>query len=149
MYFCVSTKILYLFKIKQKHTKMFKNLIITCFLGLSAVILGAFGAHALKESLTITELQSFETAVRYQMYHVLVLLFVNLFKDFTEKQKRNLSSVFFTGIIFFSGSIYIIQLTPVTAKSIWFVTPLGGLFFIIGWIMMIVIFLKNEQRNKK
>ena len=122
---------------------MFKNLIITCFFGLSAVVLGAFGARALKEILTSDQLLSFETAIRYQMYHVIVLLFVNTFEAFSLKQKNTISSLFFAGILFFSGSIYLIQLTSVTAKSIWFVTPLGGVFFIIGWISMIVVFVKK------
>jgi uncharacterized membrane protein YgdD (TMEM256/DUF423 family) len=122
---------------------MFKNLIIACFLGLSAVILGAFGAHALKESLTIDQLQSFETAVRYQMYHAIVLLFVNIYDGFSIKQKNRISYLFILGILLFSGSIYVIQLTFITAKLIWFVTPLGGLFFIIGWMSMIVIFVKK------
>ena len=67
---------------------MFKNLIITCFLGMLAVILGAFGAHVLKETLTPSQLLSFETAVRYQMYHVIVLLFVNIYDGFSSKQKK-------------------------------------------------------------
>lgn len=123
---------------------MYKNLIITCVLGLLAVILGAFGAHALKEILTPSQLLSFETAVRYQMYHAIVLLFVNIFDEFSQKQKNTISYIFFFGILFFSGSIYLIQLTSISAKSIWFVTPLGGLFFIIGWGSMIVIFLKKH-----
>ncbi len=122
---------------------MFKNLIITCFLGVLAVCLGAFGAHALKEVLTSDQLLSFETAVRYQMYHAIVLLFVNTFDGFSEKQKNTISYIFFLGILFFSGSIYLIQLTSISAKSIWFVTPLGGLFFIIGWVLMIVLFVKK------
>ncbi|WP_405564993.1 DUF423 domain-containing protein [Polaribacter sp. Asnod6-C07] len=126
---------------------MFKNLVITCFLGLSAVVLGAFGAHALKETLTVAELQSFETAVRYQMYHTIVLLFVNIYKGFSIKQKNTISYFFFLGILFFSGSIYLIQLTKITAKSIWFITPLGGLFFIIAWISMIIIFLIKNRKN--
>lgn len=125
---------------------MFKNLIVSCFLGLSAVILGAFGAHALKETLTVEGLQSFETAVRYQMYHVLVLLIINLYTGFTEKQKNTISYLLFSGIILFSGSIYCIQLTSITAKSIWFTTPLGGLFFIIAWFSMIVIFVKKLRK---
>ena len=124
---------------------MFKNLIITCFLGVLAVCLGAFGAHALKEVLTSDQLLSFETAVRYQMYHAIVLLFVNTFDGFSEKQKNTISYIFFLGILFFSGSIYLIQLTSISAKSIWFVTPLGGLFFITGWISMIVIFVKKYK----
>lgn len=122
---------------------MFKNLIITCFFGLSAVILGAFGAHALKEILTSDQLLSFETALRYQMYHALVLLFVNTCEAFSRQQKNLISYLFFAGILLFSGSIYFIQLTPFTAKSIWFVTPLGGVFFIVGWISMIMIFVKK------
>ena len=126
---------------------MFKNLILTAILGLIAVGLGAFGAHALKSSLTVEQLQSFETAVRYQMFHVLVLLFVNGFNHFSNQQKNRISYLFFLGILFFSGSIYLINLTSVTAKSIWFITPLGGLFFIAGWVLMIVIFLKNHKKN--
>ncbi|WP_430927881.1 DUF423 domain-containing protein [Polaribacter marinivivus] len=126
---------------------MFKNLIITCFLGLTAIILGAFGAHALKEILSLEQLNSFETAVRYQMYHVIVLLIVNLFDGFTTKQKNTISILFFIAIILFSGSIYLIQLTQITAKSIWFITPLGGLFFILGWLLMIVIFAKKMNKN--
>ncbi|MFY9241915.1 MAG: DUF423 domain-containing protein [Polaribacter sp.] len=126
---------------------MFKNLIIACFLGLFAVILGAFGAHALKESVTADQLLSFETAVRYQMYHAIILLFVNIYEGFSVKQKNSISYLFFFGILFFSGSIYLIQLTSISAKSIWFVTPLGGLFFIIGWISMIVIFVKKYRHK--
>jgi uncharacterized membrane protein YgdD (TMEM256/DUF423 family) len=128
---------------------MFKNLIITGFLGMFAIILGAFGAHALKEVLTSDQLLSFETAVRYQMYHVLVLLFVNTYEGFTKKQKNRISYLFVLGILFFSGSIYAIQLTSITAKSIWFITPLGGLFFIIGWLSMIMIFVKKIREHVK
>ena len=126
---------------------MFKNLIITCFLGLSAVILGAFGAHALKDILTSDQLLSYDTAIRYQMYHVIVLLFVNIFESFSVKQKNTISYLFFVGILFFSGSIYVIQLTNLTAKSIWFITPLGGLFLIVGWFSMIVIFAKKRVKK--
>ncbi|MFQ3181945.1 MAG: uncharacterized membrane protein YgdD (TMEM256/DUF423 family) [Polaribacter sp.] len=126
---------------------MFKNLIITCFLGMTAIILGAFGAHALKETLTIDQLLSFETAVRYQMYHALVLLFVNIYEGFSLVQKNNLSWLFFFGIFFFSGSIYLIQLTEITAKSIWFITPLGGLLLAVGWGCMLVYFIKKQLKK--
>lgn len=127
---------------------MFKNLIITCFLGMLAIVLGAFGAHALKEILSPEELLSFETAVRYQMYHVIVLLFVNIYNGFSTSQKNTISYIFFLGILFFSGSIYTIHLTTLSAKSIWFITPLGGLVLIIGWISMITIFVKKYVKNK-
>ena len=127
---------------------MLKNLIITCFLGMLAIVLGAFGTHALKETLTPNQLLSFETAVRYQMYHVIVLLFVNIYDGFSSKQKNTVSYLFFVGILLFSGSIYLIQLTSISAKSIWFVTPLGGLTLIVGWLLMITIFVKKLQKNK-
>ena len=127
---------------------MFKNLIITCFLGLIAIVLGAFGAHALKDVLSSSQLSSFETGVRYQMYHAIVLLFVNIFDGFTTAQRNKISFIFFLGILLFSGSIYLIQLTSITARSIWFITPLGGLILMIGWFTMIVIFLKKSQKNK-
>jgi uncharacterized membrane protein YgdD (TMEM256/DUF423 family) len=126
---------------------MFKNFIITCFLGMLAIILGAFGAHALKELLTSEELSSFNTAVQYQMYHVIVLLFVNGYAAFSVKQKNTISWLFFFGILLFSGSIYAIQLTAITAKSIWFVTPLGGLFFILGWGFMLLVFFQKLRKK--
>ena len=126
---------------------MFKNYIIICFLGMLAIIFGAFSAHALKDILTTEGLSSFNTAVQYQMYHVIVLLFVNGYAAFSIKQKNTISWLFFFGIFLFSGSIYAIQLTPVTAKSIWFVTPLGGLFFILGWGFMLVVFFQKMRKK--
>jgi uncharacterized membrane protein YgdD (TMEM256/DUF423 family) len=126
---------------------MFKNLVITCFLGLVAVILGAFGTHALKEILNSAQLLSFETAVRYQIYHVIVLLFVNTYDGFSSQQKNKISYLFFGGVLLFSGSIYVLQLTAITAKSIWFLTPLGGLFLIAGWSLLIMVFLKKCFRK--
>jgi uncharacterized membrane protein YgdD (TMEM256/DUF423 family) len=126
---------------------MFRNIIITCFLGLSVVLLGAFGAHAFKEILTLEQLLSMETGLRYQMYHVIVLLFVNTFEGFSMKQRNTLSYIFFLGVVFFSGSIYLIQLTSITARSIWFITPLGGLFLIMGWVSMIIIFVRKGKNS--
>jgi len=122
---------------------MYNNLTITSILGALTIVLGAFGAHALKEILTIDQMNSFETAVRYQMYHVIVLLFVNTYTGFSDKKRKQISGLFFAGIVLFPGSIYSIQLTDITAKSIWFITPLGGLLFVVGWIFMAVSFLKK------
>lgn len=126
---------------------MIKNLLIAAILGMLGIILGAFGAHALKETLSTNELLSFETAVRYQMYHAIVLLFVNTFSGFSVKQKNTISYFLFAGVFCFSGSIYLITLTPISAKSIWFITPLGGLLFILGWVFMIVYFLKKQSKS--
>lgn len=124
---------------------MNKNLTIAAFLGLLAIVLGAFGAHALKESLSLEALKSFETGVRYQMYHVLLLLFVNTYASFSERSKNIISYLIFAGIILFSGSIYAISIGGIDPKSIWFVTPLGGLFFILGWLKLIISFLKKDK----
>ncbi|UMB60308.1 DUF423 domain-containing protein [Lutibacter sp. A80] len=122
---------------------MNKNLILTAVIGAFTIILGAFGAHSLQETLTITQLKSFETGVRYQMFHVLALLFVNTYNVFNTKTKNSISLFFFLGILFFSGSIYAITF-GVSAKSIWFITPLGGMLFIVGWLKMAVSFYKTK-----
>ena len=127
---------------------MNKNLSIASFLGITAVILGAFAAHSLKESLSTEAMESLTTGIRYQMYHVIVLLFVNTYDAFSNKFKNQVSLLFVVGILFFSGSIYAIHMLGVSAKSIWFITPLGGLFLILGWFWMLVFFLK-ASRNKK
>ena len=125
---------------------MHKNLTIISLLGMFTIVLGAFGAHALKETFTTDQLSSFETAIRYQMYHVLALLFVNTYAGFSDRKRKQISRLFFAGILLFSGSIYVIQLTAVTAKSIWFVTPLGGLLLLIGWLLMGFNFRKSNEQ---
>lgn len=118
------------------------NLIITAIIGAIAIILGAFGAHALKEKLDVDALASYETGVKYLMYHVLVLLFINSFGGFSDGSKNTLSLIFFIGLLFFSGSIFLISLKIVPAKSIWFITPLGGVLLMIGWVFMAIKFFK-------
>ncbi|WP_299162208.1 DUF423 domain-containing protein [uncultured Tenacibaculum sp.] len=127
---------------------MYKNLTIASVLGVIGVILGAFGAHALKSKLTPEAMQSFETAVRYQFLHVIVLLFVNTYKEFNLKQKNAISMFLIAGILLFSGSIYTIYLIGVPAKTIWFVTPLGGVLLIIGWSLMAFQFLKKVIKKE-
>lgn len=127
---------------------MNKYLAISAFLGAITIVLGAFGAHALKDILSANQLTSFETAVRYQMYHVIVLLFVNIYNGFSEKQKNTISTLFITGILFFSGSIYAITL-GVSAKAIWFITPFGGLILILGWLLMGMYFFINNKNAIK
>ena len=124
---------------------MRKNLLITtAVLGTLTIILGAFGAHALKEILSDDSLKSFETAVRYQMYHVLVLLFINTTQILSEKIKTYTSFALLAGIFLFSGSIYAITIGGIPAKSIWFITPLGGLVLIGSWVTLLVGFIKSK-----
>ncbi|MDO6744465.1 DUF423 domain-containing protein [Tenacibaculum soleae] len=105
--------------------------------GLLAVIFGAFGAHALKKILSEDQLKSFETGVKYQMYHAIVLLFVgSYFKG--SNQLMNYSFIF--GIILFSFSIYGLVLSDAKGKKIKFlgpITPLGGLLLVTGWATLI------------
>ena len=119
-------------------------LVLTAILGILAIILGAFGTHALSSKLSVESLKNFETAVQYQFFHVIVLLFVNTYSEFSDTIKKNASLLFFLGILFFSGSIYLITIGGIAAKTIWFVTPLGGLLMIAGWSYLLITFLKNK-----
>jgi len=121
------------------------NFTLASILGFLAVVLGAFGAHALKEKLSPEALNSFETGVRYMMYHTIVILFINSYSGFTDKIKNTISSLFFIGILFFSGSIFAISVGGVTAKNIWFITPLGGILLIFGWLIMIFSFMRTKN----
>ena len=123
---------------------MNKNLTIASVLGALTVILGAFGAHALKEMVSETQLKSFETAVKYQFIHIIVIMLINMYTSFSTKTKNILTYVFLAGILFFSGSIYAITF-GVSAKNIWFITPLGGLLFISGWLKLAYTFYKNNN----
>ena len=124
---------------------MNKNLIITSLLGIIAIVLGAFATHILEERLESDALASLEVAIRYQMYHVIVLLFVNTFKGFSPRSKNIISTIFFLGILFFSGSIFAIHLLNIPARIIWFITPVGGILLIIGWVFMLISFLKKTE----
>ena len=111
-----------------------KILITAAILGALAVILGAFGAHGLKKVLTADQLTSFETGVRYQIYHALVLLFVGIAVFIPPKMQRLIYVFMLWGIVLFSGSIYLLatkDITNIDISSIGFVTPIGGSLLII------------------
>ena len=120
--------------------KIDKNIVIVAsFLGALTIAIGAFGAHGLKELIDTKALTTFETGVRYQMYHVFALLIVGVATIITSQTKKWVFRFFILGIIFFSGSIYLLSLNsllPFDAKMIGFITPIGGLFFILGWIRL-------------
>ena len=105
-------------------------------LGLLGVVFGAFGAHALKERLTAAALSSWETAVSYQMYHALALLFVGLWLLHDGPPAlRYVGMLFAAGVVLFSGSIYALVL----GAGSWFgpITPLGGVTLIAAWATLI------------
>ena len=109
------------------------------FIGMVAIILGAFGAHALKKVLTPEQLISFETGVRYQMYQAFFLFFLATQNDILEKTKKTIFTLILSGTFFFSGSIYLLStmgITGVNFKPIGFITPIGGLLLIIAWGML-------------
>ena len=121
-------------------------------LGMIAIILGAFGAHALKKVLSVEQLVTFETGVRYQMYHALFLLFVGLMNDITPKIKKTIYFLVLTGVILFSGSIYLLATNDLTSfdfKTIGFLTPIGGLLLILGWGVLLFSFINNKSQNPK
>ena len=109
------------------------------FLGMVAIILGAFGAHALKKVLTPEQLISFETGVRYQMYQAFFLFFLASQNDILEKTKKTIFTLIISGTLFFSGSIYLLSTTGITGinfKPIGFITPIGGVLLILAWGML-------------
>ena len=125
-------------------------LITAAVLGIIAIALGAFGAHGLKELISIEAQQTFETGVRYQMYHALMLLFVGGTTLLNEKSKKAIYYLVLVGLIFFSGSIYglsTMDITEINFKSIGFITPIGGLMLIIAWVIMLTNFLKVTRDN--
>jgi uncharacterized membrane protein YgdD (TMEM256/DUF423 family) len=118
------------------------------FLGMVAIILGAFGAHALKKVLTPEQLISFETGVRYQMYQAFFLLFLATQNDILEKTKKTIFILILSGTLFFSGSIYLLSTTGITGinfKPIGFITPIGGLLLIVAWGMLGYSILKSRK----
>lgn len=128
---------------------MNKRIIITASLfGILAVILGAFGAHGLRGKVDVDQLQTWETAVQYHFYHVLALLFLSTFSRFKFRLINFSYWSFTVGIILFSGSLYVLaakDILNITQTSfIGPVTPIGGLFFIIGWTTLLLATIRNK-----
>lgn len=123
------------------------TLIIGAVYGLVSVILGAFGAHALKKILSVEKLQSFEIGVKYQMYSALFLLIVGYILKFETPSEKWISILMIAGTFLFSVTIYLLAFSEVAAiptKIIGPITPIGGLLMIISWTMLIFYFVKNK-----
>ena len=107
-----------------------------------AVATGAFGAHMLKPRLSEHMLEVFETGVRYHMFHALALLFSGLaFIQWETKIFQKAALAFVAGILFFSGSLYLLALSE--TRWLGAVTPLGGLCFMTGWACLALGFLRR------
>lgn len=124
---------------------MSRNIVLVASLLLAfAVILGALGAHALETKLTPEKLDAFKTGVTYHFYHSIALLIIAILMEVFKKPALKIAGILFiVGIFCFSGSIYLLT----TVENVSFlgpVTPIGGLFFIAGWITTFIIFLKKS-----
>ncbi len=123
------------------------TLVIGAIYGLLSIILGAFGAHALKKVLSVEKLASFEVGVRYQMYAALFLLIVGYILRFETTSEKWISILMIAGTFIFSFSIYLLSFSEVSSVNFKFlgpITPIGGLMMIISWAMLIFYFLKNK-----
>jgi len=113
--------------------------ITASILGALTIAIGAFGAHGLKQLVDAEAITSFETGVRYQMFHVIVLLVIGFAGPISATTKKWVFLFFIFGLILFSGSIYILALKEILSFDVKFLgplTPLGGLSFIIGWLRL-------------
>jgi uncharacterized membrane protein YgdD (TMEM256/DUF423 family) len=113
-----------------------------------AVALGAFGAHGLKKIVSPETVATYQTGVQYQMYHALALLLVGILAEKLSGSFIHYSGLFFLGgIVLFSGSLYLIVSLQAMNKAIpvpvGIATPVGGLFFILGWILLLIEIIKK------
>ncbi len=127
-----------------------KHLITAATFGGLAVALGAFGAHGL-EKVTSDEkiLHGYQTAVQYQMYHALALLAVGILSgQLTNRYIHWAANCFIAGVFLFSGSLYLLTFLKIqgstAVKFVGPVTPLGGIFFIAGWLLLLLAILKKQ-----
>ena len=114
--------------------------------GMLAIIFGAFGAHALKKILNNEQQKSFETGVKYQMYHAIVLLLLGFQLEFNQTIENYIVYCFIAGVILFSFSIYGLVISSAKNKKMRFlgpITPLGGLLLTVGWGMLLFFVYNN------
>lgn len=126
-----------------------KNLILlgSC-LGFIGIVLGAFAAHGLESVISEDAIDTFETGVKYQIYHALFLLFLSSQTFTTEKLNRTLFWLVLAGVIFFSGSIYGLATNTLTSfdfKIIAWITPIGGTLLILSWALVFINLIKKPK----
>jgi uncharacterized membrane protein YgdD (TMEM256/DUF423 family) len=122
---------------------MSKTILMTASILLAAAVaIGAFGAHGLKTQLSVDMMQIYKTGVEYHFYHALGLLLIGVLSVSMPSDLLKWSAIFLTaGVILFSGSLYVLAITGI--KWLGAITPLGGLSFIAGWVLLFVAVLKN------
>jgi uncharacterized membrane protein YgdD (TMEM256/DUF423 family) len=124
------------------------HLILGSILASLGVILGAFGAHGLKQIVPPETVASYQTGVQYQMYHAFALFIVGILSERLSSNLVNWAGGFFVlGIVLFSGSLYLLAslkaMNKIGVSGIGIITPIGGLMFIIGWILLMVAIIKK------
>jgi uncharacterized membrane protein YgdD (TMEM256/DUF423 family) len=128
-----------------------KNWLITAFvLCALAVALGAFGAHGLKKLVSPLQIETFKTGVQYHFYHAFAMVFAVIVSQFTDdKRIIRVNRLFLEGIILFSGSLYALTFAEVFGSSgmrwLGVITPIGGLLFIYGWLLLAYSVYKSEK----
>lgn len=125
-----------------------KIILIATVLGAIAIVLGAFGAHGLKQHISAESIAVFETGVKYQMYHALFLLFLGTTSLVSEKEKNSILILVVSGVVFFSGSIYFLACNSMFSfdfKKIGIITPIGGLLLIGAWITLFLHLIKQKR----
>ncbi len=127
-----------------------KSIKVGAIIASISIMMGAFGAHLLKDKLSEKALALYETGVRYQLYHAFALIIVGILYQLNpNKQLKTAATLFLLGILFFSGSLYVLSYKVNNniegLKWVGPITPLGGLCFIIGWIM--VAFSSNLKKK--
>lgn len=130
---------------------MKKTIIATAaILGGTSIIIGAFGAHGLKEVLTPVQLNSFDTGVKYQMYHALFLLVIANLNFLSTNALKIIYGSTLLGVVFFSLSIYLLSTNDLTTFNFKFlgpITPIGGLFLVAAWLMLFYYSMKKDKNN--
>jgi|TARA_B100000497_G_C7596134_1_gene358394 uncharacterized membrane protein YgdD (TMEM256/DUF423 family) len=129
-----------------------KIFLLACVTGGLGIVLGAFASHGLKPLLNTLAFESFNTGIRYQMYHSFLLFFIGLTTALKSSQKSILLKLILTGIVLFSGSIYILatnDLTSFNFKVIGFITPVGGLVLITSWLLLFIYFLRKSSKVRR
>jgi uncharacterized membrane protein YgdD (TMEM256/DUF423 family) len=117
--------------------------ISTAIFGFLSVALGAFGAHALKNTIDDYGKSIYEKAVLYQMFHTMALFAVGVMQHFNKETSFSVAGWgFFVGIILFSGSLYLLATTGI--KWLGAITPIGGVAFLFGWFWLVVSIIKTR-----
>jgi len=128
-----------------------KSIFFASLLGALAVMLGAFGAHSLKEVLSERQLGAYQTGITYHFYHIFAI-FIGawVYDKYRQTKTKWAIRCFFIGIVLFSGSLYLLSCKDILGlgafqKILGPITPIGGVFFIIAWILLALSVLNQKN----